>query len=350
MSWAARLRNGGSSPRVRGKQRERLLHEQRPGLIPARAGKTLTGHASYTNWQAHPRACGENCVGMMLAAARAGSSPRVRGKLESRLQRRAPAGLIPARAGKTPPGAGPPSGRAAHPRACGENGVDLGAAQAAGGSSPRVRGKLAVGRRSTDPRGLIPARAGKTGARPCTCCDTGAHPRACGENSRTVDHDGDPDGSSPRVRGKQPHRRSRRRPRRLIPARAGKTPRTTPSNPRSRAHPRACGENVTVDGYAADAEGSSPRVRGKQRERPLDEPQPGLIPARAGKTDAVIFGAAARTAHPRACGENLVSAACAVVSVGSSPRVRGKLRGHVHSSVLRGLIPARAGKTWSHTV
>ncbi len=52
--------------------------------------------------------------------------------------------------------------RGAHPRACGENLAVLSLLAAFVGSSPRVRGKLlALGDLAAEPR-LIPARAGKT--------------------------------------------------------------------------------------------------------------------------------------------------------------------------------------------
>ena len=90
------------------------------------------------------------------------------------------------------------------------------------------------------------------------------------------------------------------------------------------AHPRACGENIIDKRIAVPHKGSSPRVRGK-RAHGTDAVGPrGLIPARAGKTYAVKNGYAPKTAHPRACGENCIVGGDADVPAGSSPRVRGK--------------------------
>ncbi|EFW09825.1 hypothetical protein HMPREF9005_1184 [Actinomyces sp. oral taxon 178 str. F0338] len=50
--------------------------------------------------------------------------------------------------------------------------------------------------------------------------------------------------------------------------------------------------------------GSSPRVRGKLRRARRHLRKGGLIPARAGKTRRKPTARIARTAHPRACGEN----------------------------------------------
>ena len=52
-------------------------------------------------------------------------------------------------------------------------------------------------------------------------------------------------GSSPRVRGKRSRGRGIRRSRRLIPARAGKTRDVCLRLYPARAHPRACGENIS---------------------------------------------------------------------------------------------------------
>ena len=111
----------GSSPRVRGKPAYSAERDLLAGLIPARAGKTPAGRRSARESRAHPRACGENELAAWFQATPGGSSPRVRGKLVGHRPRRPRLGLIPARAGKT--GTRSPSPRAspAHPRACGEN-------------------------------------------------------------------------------------------------------------------------------------------------------------------------------------------------------------------------------------
>ena len=70
------------------------------------------------------------------------------------------------------------------------------------------------------------------------------------------------------------------------------------------AHPRACGENLEKPIILNCRGGSSPRVRGKPRCRRRDRSIRGLIPARAGKTARVIVSVMGFGAHPRACGEN----------------------------------------------
>ena len=52
--------------------------------------------------------------------------------------------------------------------------------------------------------------------------------------------------------------------------------------------------------------------------------QDGLIPAHAGKTLHHRGRGRMRRAHPRACGENLSTDTEDVILAGSSPRMRGK--------------------------
>ena len=155
---------------------------------------------------------------------------------------------------------------------------------ASAGSSPRVRGKPGHASRAGQRDGLIPARAGKT------------------RRSRRID--GPRPGSSPRVRGKPRRSCCSMDNRGLIPARAGKTGSFVAVSITPKAHPRACGENPRRTVTLSAIRGSSPRVRGKHKDRKTGKPTIGLIPARAGKTGrhwplVVLF-----QAHPRACGEN----------------------------------------------
>ena len=71
-----------------------------------------------------------------------------------------------------------------------------------------------------------------------------------------------------------------------------------------RAHPRACGENPGLARLWISSSGSSPRMRGKLTGGVRTADQIRLIPAHAGKTVQHHRPAHARTAHPRACGEN----------------------------------------------
>ena len=71
------------------------------GLIPAHAGKTLTGMVADTDAGAHPRSRGENNALNWSDISGLGSSPLTRGKQIVVPQFGHSNGLIPAHAGKT---------------------------------------------------------------------------------------------------------------------------------------------------------------------------------------------------------------------------------------------------------
>ena len=335
----------GSSPRVRGKQEGAGGEPCRVGLIPACAGKTGSPASLTSGGRAHPRVCGENEGALRSVLARWGSSPRVRGKLTPITIVAIPTRLIPACAGKTVRDRSRAAADRAHPRVCGENALVVWENVEGAGSSPRVRGK----RRADAPEGggcrLIPACAGKTQLPERGVHAPRAHPRVCGENVANAETMSRAEGSSPRVRGKRDHHRAHRRPRRLIPACAGKTLFSGRLGIRVAAHPRVCGENAGILGMKLLAAGSSPRVRGKHRRLPQPHRERGLIPACAGKTP--VGGSPMRgcRAHPRVCGENDLLITHPGPVEGSSPRVRGKLLFFVTHSLHLRLIPACAGKT-----
>ena len=324
-------------------------HPPQPGLIPACAGKTGVGGEDGGRDGAHPRVCGENGDMGSPQAGGLGSSPRVRGKRDSAQRRGGPRGLIPACAGKTRPHRWRPRSTGAHPRVCGENAIRAETVNGLRGSSPRVRGKPAAVAWGAVWPGLIPACAGKTGRFSACAAITTAHPRVCGENGDGDCAVGGAPGSSPRVRGKPRGRRGPGGVGGLIPACAGKTsPPWSPARPR-RAHPRVCGENVVAAVAALVAAGSSPRVRGKPHRQRQPAHAAGLIPACAGKTPRPPGSTPARSAHPRVCGENVTLSDAEEGCCGSSPRVRGKLVVHdAHATLIR-LIPACAGKTRPRT-
>ena len=134
----------GSSPRGRGKRRESRECEAAERLIPAWAGKTDALGRPRAPVEAHPRVGGEN-------DAFDAASP-------------APAWLIPAWAGKTTPTGPTVAARGAHPRVGGENHLQARLIEPEYGSSPRGRGKPETRRTGATSIRLIPAWAGKTGA------------------------------------------------------------------------------------------------------------------------------------------------------------------------------------------
>ena len=181
---------------------------------------------------------------MPLRRLLSGSSPRVRGKLAAALTSGAALRLIPACAGKTRFRGSLPYSSGAHPRVCGENNTHLGSAPGWVGSSPRVRGKPVGGLITACGGGLIPACAGKTDPIGIVIHWWGAHPRVCGENTDAQAVAQAKTGSSPRVRGKPSTTYQRMCATGLIPACAGKTVSLRREEGSLRAHPRVCGENL----------------------------------------------------------------------------------------------------------
>ena len=276
---------------MRGKQIGSANGVPGDGLIPAHAGKTLFRAALYMASKAHPRACGENENSNAAGHTTSGSSPRMRGKRGDILPSHVRGRLIPAHAGKTYSVHPCPEKGPAHPRACGENTRIADLARADPGSSPRMRGKPEHANRAAHPEGLIPAHAGKTGTLLKISSAAQAHPRACGENGKLSDNNPNAQGSSPRMRGKHWGADGQSHDSGLIPAHAGKTCFSLGISRQSRAHPRACGENSNLVKAELSDSGSSPRMRGKQGEPLRSRARARLIPAHAGKTSVHVAGA-----------------------------------------------------------
>ncbi len=179
-------------------------------------------------------------------------------------------------------------------------------------------------------QGLIPARAGST-----SCCSPPArapraHPRSRGEHSAGLQAVLAGEGSSPLARGARGELDIGAGDRGLIPARAGSTSAHRSAGCTRRAHPRSRGEHSRPSRTDSARGGSSPLARGA---RPL------------------TWGSrSAFRAHPRSRGEHSAARTGAPHPRGSSPLARGArcLRRAVDRC--RGLIPARAGSTKSHTM
>ena len=96
--------------------------------------------------------------------------------------------------------------------------------------------------------------------------------------------------------------------------------------------------------------GSSPLVRGALHVEWVPTAQLGIIPARAGSTLLTNQPTNKEGDHPRSCGEHLQEECDRMKEEGSSPLVRGALRGQFPHVGLVGIIPARAGSTSRHIV
>ena len=86
---------------MRGKLLKTSASRRDARLIPAHAGKTVNIPHCICEEPAHPRACGENREIEFFGWYEQGSSPRMRGKQAEKLTHLEQSRLIPAHAGKT---------------------------------------------------------------------------------------------------------------------------------------------------------------------------------------------------------------------------------------------------------
>ena len=191
----------GSSPLARGTRALAPTPTDAKGLIPARAGNTVLRSSSPHRVGAHPRSRGEHTRIVTLHALATGSSPLARGTLVDVVIRCAQAGLIPARAGNTltPPSCSSP--KRAHPRSRGEHDSYGDKVIKGAGSSPLARGTRHRRHQSPESNGLIPARAGNTLSVACRSYLSRAHPRSRGEHAPRRTRCQRTGGSSPLARG-----------------------------------------------------------------------------------------------------------------------------------------------------
>ena len=171
--------------------------------------------------------------------------------------------------------------------------------------------------------GIIPARAGSRLLAWSEKIAEQDHPRACGEQPGHSQGEIIDEGSSPRVRGAGFDQRVLELGHGIIPARAGSSGARAHSVPMARDHPRACGEQPTFSRLRWFSPGSSPRVRGAVEDLRAVLALSGIIPARAGSRVGSSRRARASWDHPRACGEQELLRIIGIGGEGSSPRVRG---------------------------
>ena len=337
----------GSSPLARGLPLVQRLHLPLHRIIPARAGFTANFPTFTLTNKDHPRSRGVYTQGRAYDLLKRGSSPLARG-----LRRLADTAghrrrIIPARAGFTPTSRPRWTSHADHPRSRGVYPACPRCSTLSSGSSPLARGLQDAGERVGGAHGIIPARAGFT-APPCRPAPRPAdHPRSRGVYVIATRRDLLNLGSSPLARGLRVVPVVVAARERIIPARAGFT---CPQSPAWRAfadHPRSRGVYVNAPPALAGSAGSSPLARGLRSSTTARRPWLRIIPARAGFTPP--FSAAWRTwgDHPRSRGVYGWHRDYGRRLAGSSPLARG-----LHARSRRrhrrdGIIPARAGFTWS---
>ena len=131
----------------------------------------------------------------------------------------------------------------------------------------------------------------------------------------------------------------------IIPAYAGNTSRAFIRFCAVRDHPRVCGEHLTIPEDALLTAGSSPRMRGTLFSQKVSMSEERIIPAYAGNTKDYRKHTPHIRDHPRVCGEHPSWGPPEPVWTGSSPRMRGTPCGWRAYPVRAGIIPAYAGNT-----
>ena len=191
----------GSSPRMRGTLGRRVVGLCLVGIIPAYAGNTTARNASTKAKRDHPRVCGEHSRRGSAGLSFGGSSPRMRGTPFVVIAVTVWRGIIPAYAGNTLPVLPNPFSPRDHPRVCGEHGeIDVCMAGNMG-SSPRMRGTRQERVERRGRLGIIPAYAGNTRRESTAAQYPEDHPRVCGEHFHSWFGTVHGLGSSPRMRG-----------------------------------------------------------------------------------------------------------------------------------------------------
>ena len=335
----------GSSPLARGLQVGPALCWAGTRIIPARAGFTTPGHNREGDRRDHPRSRGVYSKSFLASTSPSGSSPLARGLHHGRIPRRSAGRIIPARAGFTAHHHPRPRRPADHPRSRGVYGVACARACASGGSSPLARGL----RSARPPRGLtpriIPARAGFTRRRRASRSYVWDHPRSRGVYTATASRRRRTPGSSPLARGLPTCGIEDADRLRIIPARAGFTPRPRRRHRLFRDHPRSRGVYITRTIGPGGSPGSSPLARGLRIAVSKPTERERIIPARAGFTWTSTAVRESRWDHPRSRGVYSTPTTRTSTRNGSSPLARGLRAADAASLGGEGIIPARAGFT-----
>ena len=152
----------GSSPRMRGARRPGDIALHRHRIIPAYAGSTRSMNHILNLLGDHPRVCGEHSLIAYPPCRSKGSSPRMRGAPSVHKEGRICVRIIPAYAGSTVSDGVLHTEWQDHPRVCGEHCESLAHLLFVAGSSPRMRGALGGEPSGLAAAGIIPAYAGST--------------------------------------------------------------------------------------------------------------------------------------------------------------------------------------------
>ena len=155
-----------------------------PRITPAHAGKRERGCKNGTDFQDHPRTCGEKIYTNLGEFLDKGSPPHMRGKALEKAAVVESYGITPAHAGKSRRSCRPQGSGRDHPRTCGEKKVMRGSKDKHMGSPPHMRGKVPLILICGTEYGITPAHAGKRVFLAIHLYSIRDHPRTCGEKTK----------------------------------------------------------------------------------------------------------------------------------------------------------------------
>ena len=133
----------------------------------------------------------------------------------------------------------------------------------------------------------------------------------------------------------------------IIPANTGRISSSQRPLRPQRDHPREYGENLSISRLLILSLGSSPRIRGESCVGGCRPCRHGIIPANTGRMQTGAASGYGGPDHPREYGENHILSDIWDFRHGSSPRIRGESR---MCSTLRpasGIIPANTGRIFT---
>ena len=134
---------------------------------------------------------------------------------------------------------------------------------------------------------------------------------------------------------------------RITPACAGNRPWADQFLITKKDHPRVCGEQSAIRSSTAVRAGSPPRVRGTGIEKSKIAALAGITPACAGNSPLYEKDLPRSRDHPRVCGEQLSVIIFYNPHTGSPPRVRGTVKALILGFPSMRITPACAGNSYS---
>ena len=209
-----------------------------------------------------------------------------------------------------------------------------------------MRGEVSIAHVGRLVNRITPAHAGRRRPPLCSIQPPQDHPRACGEKISRAYSSELVIGSPPRMRGEAKPTPGERSDGRITPAHAGRRILHWQWAGIRRDHPRACGEKRQASLSVMRNLGSPPRMRGEVKHKLRARPCARITPAHAGRSENSRLKWPKSKDHPRACGEKHTDLSSRSSVMGSPPRMRGEVTWQ-RSKIFRiRITPAHAGRSF----